>query len=62
MFKLFPLVSKHILRSTNYFKNEKKIHFRNLLRIPGNAALEKLIFEEFSEKTNFTGKVEQAKV
>ena len=56
------MVSKHILRSTNYFKNEKKIHFRNLLRIPGSPALEKLIFEKFSEETNFTGKVEQAKV
>ena len=40
----------------------KKIHFRNLLRIPGNPLLQKLIFEKFSEETEFAGKVEQAKV
>ena len=40
----------------------KKIDFRNLLRIPGNPPLEKLIFEKFSEETDFAGKVDQAKV
>ena len=40
----------------------KRIHFWNLLRIPGNPPLEKLIFEKFPEETEFAGKVEQAKV
>ena len=31
----------------------KNIHFRNLLSIPGNLSLEKLIFEKFSEETEF---------
>ena len=34
----------------------KKLHFRNLLRIPGNPELEKLTFEKFSEETDFAGK------
>ena len=36
------------------------MHFRNLLRIPGNPPLEKLISEKFSKETEFAGKVEQA--
>ena len=42
---IYLLVSEHTIRSINYFKNEK-IHFQNLLRIPGNPALEKLINEK----------------
>ena len=61
MFKLFLLVSEHTINSINYFKNEK-IHFRNLLRITGNPPLEKSIFEKFSEETDFTGEVAQAKL
>ena len=47
----------------------KKKPFRKLLRIHGeinyiiiNSPLEKLIFEKFSEETEFAGKVEQPKV
>ena len=43
--KLYVLVSEHTIRSNNYFKNEK-IRFQNLLRIPGNPPLEKLINEK----------------
>ena len=35
----------------------EKMHFRNLLRIPGNPPLEKLVFEKFSEETEFASKV-----
>ena len=42
---LYLLVSEHTIRSINYFKNEK-IRFQNLLRIPGNPPLEKLINEK----------------
>ena len=42
---IYLLVSEHTIRSINYFKNEK-IHFQNLLRIPGNPPLEKLINEK----------------
>ena len=36
------------------------MHFRNLLRIPGNPHLEKLNSEKFSTETEFADKVEQA--
>ena len=39
------LVSEHTIKSINYFKNEK-ICFQNLLRIPGNPPLEKVINEK----------------
>ena len=42
---LYLLVSEHTIRSINYSKNEK-IRFQNLLRIPGNPPLEKLINEK----------------
>ena len=48
MFKLFSLVSEHTVRIT--ILKMKKIHFGNLLRIS-----EKLIFEKFSEETDFAG-------
>ena len=45
MFRLLPLVSEHTIKIINYFKNQK-VHFRNLLGIPGELPLEKLIFQK----------------
>ena len=49
-------------RATLNILKMKVIHFQNLLRVPGNPPLEKLIFEKSSEKTDFAGKVDQVKL
>ena len=58
MFELFLQLSEYAINY--YFKNEKR-QFRKLLRTSGNPPSVKLIFKKFSEETDFTGKVEQAK-
>ena len=49
-------------RATLNILKMKVIHFQNLLRVPGNTLLEKLIFEKSSEETDFAGKVDQVKL
>ena len=55
MFNLFPLVSEHTIELFTISKM-KKIHSANLLRIPGNPPLEKLVFEKFLKKPTFQGR------